>query len=99
MELTVSNCHTHFAVFSPQSFNEIKGAVDTCLKVSACATGAQGPIGKYSCVRRYCNEQDAERMSYSFEYSFLRETLSLVTALTCVVSNVCLFRDAHLYGV
>ena len=43
VELMVSSFHTHspFAVFSPQSGDELKGAVDTCVKVSDCSTGTQ----------------------------------------------------------
>ena len=71
MELTSVNSHTHspFAVFSPQTLVELKVAIDTCVTVSDCVTETQTDwqIG----ATRYCNEQDAERTSSSFAYSFL----------------------------
>ena len=98
VELMISNSYidSQFVAFSPQSLNELKGAVDTCVTVSDCVTETRTDwqIG----VTRYCNEQDAARTSYSFECSFLRETLSSVTASTFVVSNACLLCDALLYG-
>ena len=43
VEPTITNCNTHspFVAFSPQSLNELKGAVDTCLKVSDCVAGTR----------------------------------------------------------
>ena len=69
VEFITSKSHIHplFAVFSPQSLDELKSAVDTCVQVSD--RRYPGWLANW-CVTRICHEQDAEHMSYIFHTYF-----------------------------